>query len=108
MKAKEIEQLFAEICKSLNTSTPRIDLPSYNEMMSSFKKMCPYHQFDDGCEKVILVLSRPLDFRKKTRKTEKFSKVILKDYPKTVNAIYNRADKYNEVLTEILKVFSIL
>lgn len=59
--------------------------------------------FDDGCEKVILVLSRPLDFRKKTRKTEKFSKVILKDYPKTVNAIYNRADKYNEVLTEILK-----
>lgn len=51
MKAKEIEQLFAEICKSLNTSTPRIDLPSYNEMMSSFKKMCPYHQFDDGCEK---------------------------------------------------------
>lgn len=58
---------------------------------------------EDGCEKVVVVLSRPKNFRKKLRKSDKFSKFIIRKYPKTIEAIYSRASRYNEVLEELLK-----
>ncbi len=58
---------------------------------------------EDGCEKVVVVLSRPKNFRKKLKKSEKFSKVVLRKYPNTVSAIYSRAKNYNSVLEELLE-----
>lgn len=58
---------------------------------------------EDGCEKVVVVLSRPKNFRKKLRKSDKFSKFIIRKYPKTIEAIYSRVSRYNEVLEELLK-----
>ncbi|MFY9283688.1 MAG: patatin family protein [Miniphocaeibacter sp.] len=57
---------------------------------------------EDGCEKIIIVLSRPKNFKKSLRKSDKMSKIILKKYPETVEAIYNRANKYNRVLNKVL------
>ncbi|WP_100065360.1 patatin-like phospholipase family protein [Miniphocaeibacter massiliensis] len=59
--------------------------------------------FEDGCDKVVIVLSRPKNFRKYLRKSDKLSKVFLKKYPKMIEAIYNRADKYNKILEELLE-----
>lgn len=58
--------------------------------------------FEDGCEKVVIILSRPKNFKKTLRKADKVSKLFLRKYPKLVKAIYNRADKYNEQLDSIL------
>lgn len=58
--------------------------------------------FNDGCEKIIVILSRPVDFRKNLKRIDKFSKLFLKKYPNLITGIYNRADKYNSQLEKIL------
>lgn len=58
---------------------------------------------EDGCEKVVVVLSRPKDFRKSLKKSDKFSKFVIREYPKTIDAIYSRASRYNKILEDLLK-----
>lgn len=52
--------------------------------------------FADGCDKVVLLLSRPLDFVRVPDKDEKVAKRIRKKYPKAANELSLRYKKYND------------
>lgn len=56
-----------------------------------------------GYEKVIVILTQPLGFRKKpfSKKREQLFKMALKKYPKLVDALLNRYIMYNEELDKV-------
>lgn len=55
---------------------------------------------DMGYDKIIVVLTKPLNYRKK-KPAEFLAKVVYKDYPNLVNAINTRYIRYNESLDVI-------
>lgn len=56
-----------------------------------------------GLDKVIIVLTRPIDYKKKkTNKT--FPKIYYRKYPKFAEAINNRYKKYNEELEKVTEL----
>ncbi len=54
-----------------------------------------------GCERNVVVLTRPRDYRKKNGKHGGFVKLMLKKYPKLVKAMENRPRMYNGELKYI-------
>ena len=61
--------------------------------------------FEDGCEKVILVLTRPIDYRKKTGKDSVLYKYLKKKYPNMVPKMYDRCNLYNRSLDNIIEKY---
>ncbi|MBQ8902644.1 MAG: patatin family protein [Bacilli bacterium] len=63
---------------------------------------------DMGYDKIIVILTRPLEYRKKTfSKLESlFIKLKYRKYPKLVKAILNRYSNYNECLEKIIDLES--
>lgn len=59
---------------------------------------------DDGCDKVIIVLTRERDFVKKGESMQKLIDVAYRKYPNLLKAINGRADMYNK---EREKIFSL-
>lgn len=59
--------------------------------------------FEDGCTKVIVILTRPEDYRKSDGKKTKLYKKIKKEYPVFYEKLYNRCELYNNTLEDILK-----
>ena len=61
----------------------------------------PYKKaFNDGCDKVIVILTRPKDYMRKPNKDRRMAKIIKVRYPKAAEALANRADTYNKSLLE--------
>lgn len=58
--------------------------------------------FDDGCDKVVVCLTRPIEMIKKP--TNKVFRIILRKYPKIAKAIINMNEKYNQSITELKKL----
>lgn len=56
-----------------------------------------------GCDKIIVVLTRPIDYRKK-KSNELFSKLMYKKYPNLIKAINSRYLKYNQTVENIIKL----
>jgi len=48
-----------------------------------------------GCDKVVLILTRPRDFRRKAGRDAATSKLIERQYPQVARALANRANLYN-------------
>lgn len=60
----------------------------------------PYKKaFEDGCDKLIVILTRPIDFKKKTKNARHFEK-LRKQYPNFVEKLYSRCDLYNVQLED--------
>lgn len=53
------------------------------------------HALEKGCDKVIVMLTRARDYVKKKEPATKVASGIYKDYPKLVEAMESRADRYN-------------
>lgn len=53
-----------------------------------------------GLDKVIVVLTRPIEYKKK-KTNQTFPKIYYKKYPKFAEAINNRYKKYNEELEKV-------
>ena len=63
----------------------------------------PYKKaFGDGCTRVIVVLTRPRDFRRTLGRDSKSYKKLQNKYPEFVKALYNRPTLYNSELEEII------
>ena len=60
--------------------------------------------FSDGCDKVVICLTRPLNYRKKRRLTQKMCDRALSEYPETAKTLFMSADKYNEDIEYIQKL----
>ncbi len=52
--------------------------------------------FSLGCDKVVLILTKPRDFQRTSRQDEKLAARIKKEYPKSAEGLCLRAKRYNE------------
>ena len=52
--------------------------------------------FDMGCDRVILLLTKPRNYRRTSEKDEKMSLLIEEEYPEAARAFRNRAKLYND------------
>lgn len=59
--------------------------------------------FADGCDKVVVVLTKPRDFIKKPEPMQKVMKHELSRYPNVFKAIENRHNLYNESVKKLLE-----
>lgn len=59
------------------------------------------HAFDEGCDKVIVVLTRERSYRKKPDKASKVTGRLYKKYPKVVEALNLRPERYNQTLERL-------
>ena len=60
--------------------------------------------FDDGCDKCIVILTQPRDYRKQSDKLLELSAKIYKKKPEFSKALLNRPQMYNSQLEEIEKL----
>ena len=60
--------------------------------------------FDMGCNKVIVVISKPIDYRKSPQKHMQIIKAALKKYPKVFDRLAVRHEVYNRQLEEAIKL----
>ena len=60
--------------------------------------------FDMGCDKVIVVISKPIDYRKSPQKHMPIIKAALKKYPKVFDRLAVRHEVYNRQLEEAIKL----
>lgn len=56
--------------------------------------------FDLGCEKVVLLLSKPLHIPRSSQKDELLAKFIRKKYPVSAENLCKRAERYNQAVSE--------
>lgn len=56
--------------------------------------------FDDGCDRIVLILSRPKDVPRPVGKDEYISRAIRRRYPRSAEEMLHRAAKYNRRLEE--------
>ena len=51
--------------------------------------------FDAGCEKVVVILTRPRDFYRSPRTDTRFARMLAAKYPRVAEALAHRAGLYN-------------
>ncbi|MBQ4283718.1 MAG: patatin family protein [Lachnospira sp.] len=56
---------------------------------------------EDGCDRVVVVLTRQPDYRKTTSGSTKLAAKMYSKYPALAKALLNRADNYNRCLDEL-------
>ena len=56
-----------------------------------------------GYDKIIVILTRPIDYRKK-KANERLTKMKYSKYPNLVRAINNRYQNYNETVEKIIDI----
>lgn len=56
-----------------------------------------------GCDKIIVVLTRPLEYRK-SKTDPRLARMVYSKYPKLVDRINNRYAEYNECLEKIIEM----
>ena len=62
----------------------------------------PYeHAFDEGCDKLIVVLTRDRDYVKTREKAISVTNRLYRKYPKIVEALNLRAERYNESMKQL-------
>ena len=59
---------------------------------------------DMGCDKVIVILTKPIDTIRNSHKDNLIAKLIKKDYPTMAEVLINRADKYNHQVKGLIEL----
>ena len=59
---------------------------------------------EQGCEKLVVILTRPRDFFRKPDKDLRFAKLIQKKYPGAASALAERSRVYNDSLRAVLEL----
>lgn len=57
--------------------------------------------FEKGCDKVIVILTRPRDYIKKQEKSFGLAKKLYRDYPAFIKSLKNRPQSYNRCLRDL-------
>lgn len=65
----------------------------------------PLHKaMEDGCDRIVLILTRPRSYRMAIGKENLAASLIKMKYPRTAEAIINRAEKYNKAVDEAIEL----
>lgn len=59
--------------------------------------------YEDGCTKVVIIITRPIDYRKSDGHKKIFYKKLRKQYPLFTEKLEQRCELYNETLENIIK-----
>lgn len=59
--------------------------------------------YEDGCTKVIVIITRPIDFRKQDNNKKFVYSKIKKQYPEFTEKLLNRCELYNKTLEDLIK-----
>ncbi|MBR2764531.1 MAG: patatin family protein [Blautia sp.] len=62
------------------------------------------YALDAGCEKVVIILTRPKDYRRSALKDEKLAKLIRRQFPATAQVMAGRAYIYNHQLDQAIRL----
>ena len=60
--------------------------------------------FEAGCDKTILVLTRPKDYFREKRKDKKFVRLLRRNYPRVSKTFAKRYEVYNQSLREAIEL----
>ena len=94
-------QLLRATC-ALPMLFPMIKINGKNYLDGGISDSIPYKQaIAEGCDKLIIVLTRPKGYIKETETATKLSADFYKKYPEFSKAMLSRADRYNECICEI-------
>ena len=105
----DTEEQFWKICRAAN-SLPFISRVSYIDdvpmLDGGLADALPIDQIEkEGWEKVLVILTRKEDYRKKYRHLYMFFlRLVYHKYPKLIKTVSKRADKYNACLEQIEKM----
>ncbi len=104
----DIKQDYYDILKA-SCSLPAVNKPYFIKGKPYYdggiSEPVPYKKaFADGCDKLVIALTRPRDFRRSPLKNQWLMKLMLKKYPKTYSALLKRHIKYNRALDELEKM----
>ncbi len=58
--------------------------------------------FNDGCDRIVVILSKPVGFIKKPQKHMDIIKIKLRDYPKMIEKIRDHNERYNQDVSELM------
>lgn len=65
----------------------------------------PYRKaFEDGCDRLLILLTRPSAYRRPPLKHAGVMKRALRSFPQTYKALCKRAEKYNKALDELERI----
>lgn len=65
----------------------------------------PYKKaIEDGCKRLVILLTRPAEYRRSELKNKAVMKLLLKKYPQTFESLTMRYIKYNTALDELEKM----
>ncbi len=99
MKQDQYDAIKASCCVPLVNRPYMIDnVPYYDGGLSD---PVPYKKaFSDGCDKVVLILTRPVDFRRIPKNDKVIADLIKRHYPNASVAMKNRSILYNQSVDE--------
>ncbi len=81
---------------------PIINIKRTPYMDGGVSDSIPFKQaLADGCDRVVVVLTRQPDYRKETGKSTKLAARMYSKYPAFAKALLDRADNYNRCLDEL-------
>lgn len=81
---------------------PAVTIDGIRYMDGGISDSIPFeHALEDGCDKVIVVLTRQADYRKSVESTTKLVTKMYRKYPAFCDAVLTRADRYNACLDRL-------
>lgn len=100
----DLEKFRASSAMPLASRIIKIDGKKYLD--GGISDSIPVNHNKDSYEKNIVILTQPLEYRKKplSPKKQKIVKIKFRKYPKLVDTMINRYDEYNKTLEKILEM----
>lgn len=90
---------------SLPILFPPVKIGKHYYLDGGIADSVPYeHALHEGCDKLIVALTRPRDYVKKEEKAIRLTNHLYKKYPKVVEALNLRAERYNECMKQLAKL----
>lgn len=84
---------------------PEIEINGKKYLDGGIADSIPYMQaINAGCDKNIIVLTRPRDYVKTTEPATKLCEMRYRNYPELVDAMLTRAERYNKCVAEIMEL----
>lgn len=92
---------------ALTLMFPEIELNGEKYLDGGVADSIPYMQaINFGCDKNIIILTRPRDYIKKDEPAMKFAEKAYRKYPEFCKAMKTRAERYNRCISEIKQLKS--
>lgn len=79
-----------------------IEIDGVRYMDGGVSDSIPFEKaFEDGCDKIIVILTHPKGYKKEYEKATPLVKAAYRKYPKFVESFLNRPEKYNRALDRL-------